>query len=82
VSSQGSNPVGRGVDLIVKFDPRAGSEFGRMADLPIDTPNGAVVPIRSLADVRREQGPRMVLRTFSNGSSSRATSQAATSAVW
>jgi disulfide bond formation protein DsbB len=62
VSSQGSNPVGRGVDLIVKFDPRAGSEFGRMADLPIDTPNGAVVPIRSLADVRREQGPRMVLR--------------------
>jgi Cu/Ag efflux pump CusA len=48
-------------DLIVKFDPRAGSEFERIADLPIDTPNGAVVPIRALADVRREEGPNMVL---------------------
>ena len=53
---------GTAFDLIVKFDPAAGSEFQRIADLPIDTPNGAVVPIRALADVRREQGPNMVLR--------------------
>ncbi len=33
-----------------------------VADLPIDTPTGAVVPVRLLADVRREQGPNMVLR--------------------
>jgi len=53
---------GTAFDLIVKFDGAAGSEFERIGDLPIDTPNGAVVPIRALADVRREQGPNMVLR--------------------
>ena len=31
-------------------------------DLPIDTPNGGPVPIRLLADVRREVGPNMILR--------------------
>jgi CzcA family heavy metal efflux pump len=49
-------------DLVVKFDPAAGSEFERIADLPIDTPTGAIVPVRLLADVRREEGPNMVLR--------------------
>src|SRR4029453_6614479 len=29
---------------------------------PIDTPSGAIVPVRALAQVRREQGPNMVLR--------------------
>jgi CzcA family heavy metal efflux pump len=53
---------GTAFDLTVKFDPSAGSDFERIADLPIDTPSGAVVPIRALADVRREQGPNMVLR--------------------
>jgi Cu/Ag efflux pump CusA len=40
--------VGRGTafDLTVKFDPAAGAEFDRIADLPIDTPNGATVPER------------------------------------
>ena len=33
-----------------------------MADLPIDTPAACTVPVRLLADVRREQGPNMVLR--------------------
>src|SRR4029079_16465805 len=46
---------GTAFDLTVKFDPSAGSDFERIADLPIDTPSGAVVPIRALADVRREQ---------------------------
>jgi Cu/Ag efflux pump CusA len=53
---------GTAFDLIVKLDPSAGSDFDRIADLPVDTPTGAVVPIRVLADVRREQGPNMVLR--------------------
>ncbi len=53
---------GTAFDLMVKFDPAAGSEFERIADLPIDTPTGASVPIRALAEVRREQGPNMVLR--------------------
>jgi CzcA family heavy metal efflux pump len=49
-------------DLVVKFDPTAQADFERLADLPIDTPNGGSVPIRLLADVRREEGPNMVLR--------------------
>jgi len=53
---------GSAFDLIVKFDPATGSEFERIADLPIDTPTGAIVPIRALAEVRREEGPNMVLR--------------------
>src|SRR4026208_302681 len=53
---------GTAFDLIVKFDPSAAAAFDRVADLPIDTPTGAVVPVRLLADVRREQGPNMVLR--------------------
>jgi CzcA family heavy metal efflux pump len=53
---------GTAFDLIVKFDPSTGADFDRVADLPIDTPPGAVVPVRLLADVRREEGPNMVLR--------------------
>ena len=53
---------GTAFDLIVKFDPSSRADFDRVADLPIDTPTGAVVPVRLLADVRREQGPNMVLR--------------------
>jgi len=53
---------GTSFDLVVKFDPATGADFDRVADLPIDTPTGAVVPVRLLADVRREEGPNMVLR--------------------
>ena len=53
---------GTSFDLVVKFDPATGADFERVADLPIDTPTGAVVPVRLLADVRREEGPNMVLR--------------------
>jgi CzcA family heavy metal efflux pump len=49
-------------DLVVKFDPASQADFDRLADLPIDTPNGGPVPVRVLADVRREMGPNMVLR--------------------
>ena len=53
---------GTAFDLIVKFDPSASADFERVADLPVDTPTGGSVPVRLLADVRREQGPNMVLR--------------------
>ena len=53
---------GTAFDLMVKFDPSSSADFDRIADLPIDTPTGAMVPVRLLADVRREQGPNMVLR--------------------
>jgi Cu/Ag efflux pump CusA len=67
-TSFAGTPVGRifdrGVafDLVVKFDPSSQADFDRLADLPVDTPNGGVLPIRLLADVRREQGPNMILR--------------------
>jgi CzcA family heavy metal efflux pump len=53
---------GTAFDLVVKFNPASSSDFDRIADLPVDTPTGALVPVRLLADVRREQGPNMVLR--------------------
>ena len=49
-------------DLVVKFDPASQADFTRLGDLPIDTPNGGPVPVRVLADVRREMGPNMILR--------------------
>jgi CzcA family heavy metal efflux pump len=49
-------------DLVVKLAPSASADFERIADLPIDTPGGGIVPIRVLADVRRETGPNMILR--------------------
>jgi len=49
-------------DLTVKLEPSAAIDFERIGDLPIDTPTGEVVPVRVLADVRRETGPNMILR--------------------
>jgi CzcA family heavy metal efflux pump len=49
-------------DLVVKLDPEAAVDFERIADLPVHTPTGETVPIRVLADVRREMGPNMILR--------------------
>ena len=54
--------MGTAFDLVVKFDPSGASTFERLADLPVDTPLSGPVPIRLLADVRREEGPNMVLR--------------------
>jgi Cu/Ag efflux pump CusA len=53
---------GAAVDLVVRFDETARADFERIAELPIDTPAGLPVPIRTLAQVRREEGPNMVLR--------------------
>jgi CzcA family heavy metal efflux pump len=67
-TSFAGTPVGRifdratAFDLVVKFDASSQSDFDRLTALPIDTPNGGPVPIRILADVRRERGPNMILR--------------------
>jgi len=53
---------GTSFDLVVKFDPAHGGDFERIADLPVDTPSAGQVPLRLLADVRREEGPNMILR--------------------
>jgi Cu/Ag efflux pump CusA len=53
---------GTAFDLVVKFDAASSVDFERVADLPIDTAAGGPVPIRLLADVRRELGPNMILR--------------------
>ena len=54
----------RGVafDLVVKLDPASAGDFDRLADLPIHTPAGEAVPLRAVADVRREMGANMILR--------------------
>ena len=54
----------RGVafDLVVKLDPASAMDFERIADLPIHTLSGGTVPIRVVADVRREMGANMILR--------------------
>jgi hypothetical protein len=67
-TSFGGTMVGRvfdrGVafDLIVKLDPASAADFERIADLAIDTPTGDTVPIRLVADVRREMGANMIQR--------------------
>ena len=67
-TSFGGTTVGRvfdrmtAFDLVVKLDPSASVDFERIADLPVDTPSGEPVPIRMLADVRREMGANMILR--------------------
>jgi Cu/Ag efflux pump CusA len=53
---------GAAFDLVVKFDQAAASDFDRIADLPVDTPTAGPVPIRLIAEVRREEGPNMILR--------------------
>jgi Cu/Ag efflux pump CusA len=49
-------------DLVVRLDPAAAVDFERIADLPVHTPTGEAVPVRVLAEVRREMGPNMILR--------------------
>jgi len=53
---------GTAFDLVVKLDPQSSTDFERIGDLPVDTPTAGQVPIRLLADVRREEGPNMILR--------------------
>jgi Cu/Ag efflux pump CusA len=49
-------------DLVVKMDSSVSLDVDRIGALPIDTPAGATVPLRAVADVRQEMGPNMILR--------------------
>ena len=49
-------------DLVVKLDEFARADFERISMLPIETADGSVVPISTVASVVREEGPNMVLR--------------------
>jgi CzcA family heavy metal efflux pump len=49
-------------DLVVKMSEATRADFDRVAALPIDTPDGATVPISTVASVVREESPNMVLR--------------------
>jgi CzcA family heavy metal efflux pump len=53
---------GAAFDLVVKLDPQSAADFDRILDLPVHTPGGQTVPIRVVADVRREMGANMILR--------------------
>jgi CzcA family heavy metal efflux pump len=53
---------GSAFDLVVKLDPAAAADFDRISDLPIETPTGDTVPLRVVAEVRRESGANMILR--------------------
>ena len=53
---------GASFDLVVRLDPSTATDVEHIADLPIGTPGGFAVPIRLVADVRRENGANMILR--------------------
>ena len=53
---------GAAFDLVVRVDPAISVNFERLANLSVDTPISGPVPVRWLADVRREEGPNMILR--------------------
>jgi CzcA family heavy metal efflux pump len=53
---------GAAFDLVVRLNPASAGDFERMADLPIHTATGETIPIRVVADVRRETGANMILR--------------------
>jgi cobalt-zinc-cadmium resistance protein CzcA len=72
----GGRPAGlvfegdRRFDIVVRLDSEARSDFDRIGALPIRLPEGATVPLRSLAsfgvveglaEVRRERGRRLVV---------------------
>ena len=53
---------GTAFDLVVKLSDGANPDFERIATLPIDTPDGTIVPVNTVARVVREESPNMVLR--------------------
>ena len=49
-------------DLVVRLADSDGWRTDTLGDLLVDTPAGAKVPLRTLADIRKETGPNQVLR--------------------
>jgi Cu/Ag efflux pump CusA len=51
-----------GVDLVVRVAEREGWSPETIGDLPLDAPDGVKVPLKAVAQVRREGGPNTVSR--------------------
>ena len=49
-------------DLVVRLTEPAGWQTGDIGELLIATPGGAKVPLKSLADIRKETGPNYISR--------------------
>ncbi|MBW2277133.1 MAG: efflux RND transporter permease subunit [Deltaproteobacteria bacterium] len=49
-------------DLIVRYDPEVLLDFDSLGDVVVATPSGALVPVRALADVRKDVGPNAITR--------------------
>ncbi len=54
--------AGISFDLVVKLNEGSRADFERIETLPIETPDGSIVPISTVARVVEEEGPNMVLR--------------------
>jgi CzcA family heavy metal efflux pump len=49
-------------DLVVRLTEAEGWSTGDIGELLVDTPGGAKVPLKSLADIRKETGPNYISR--------------------
>ena len=49
-------------DLVVRLADADGWRTDTLGDLLVDTPSGAKVPLRTLAEIRKDTGPNQVLR--------------------
>ncbi len=49
-------------DLVVRLTGPEGWQLGDIGELLVDTPAGAKVPLKSLADIRKETGPNYISR--------------------
>lgn len=53
---------GTATDVVVRYDRSFEADIEDVRRTVVPTPSGALVPIRALADVRRDAGPNFVLR--------------------
>jgi CzcA family heavy metal efflux pump len=49
-------------DLVVRLSGKEDWKLRTLGDVLVDTPGGAKVPLRSVADVRKDTGPNQILR--------------------
>ena len=53
---------GSAFDVVIRIGGGASWTVDTIGDLPLDTPGGAKVPLKAVADVRRETGPNTINR--------------------
>ncbi len=49
-------------DLVVRFSERDGWNPRTIGDLPLDTPAGAKIPLKAVAEIAKDTGPNMISR--------------------